>query len=73
MKANLSNEKSFGRHKYYGENTKVSKPKFGCLKYFHSEKNVEVLIENMHFKHLQMKKQDYIKKGWDPKKLKITY
>lgn len=73
MKTNLSNEKHFGSHKYYGKNTKTPKPKFGCLKYLHTENNVEVLIENMSFNHLQMKKLDYVAKGWDPKKLKITY
>lgn len=68
----LSNEQKFGRHKHYGVSSKP-KQKFGSLKYFHSDNRVEVLVENMTFSHLQMKKLEYIRKGWDSSKLKITY
>lgn len=73
MATRLSVEQRFGHHKYYGESQSKTKPKFGSLKYFHTPDRVEVLVENMTFSHLQMKKLEYIKKGWDSSKLKITY
>jgi len=65
--------RQFGRNKFYGEPIKKIRPQVGSLKLKLKNGKFEVLEQNMPWSYCQFQKKLWVAKGYKSKDLIITY